>query len=199
MSPTIGTSSRSCLGVERLGPEPLLGRDPGVRPVERELILRQRHLDPVRRVLRGVPEERVHLGPEPLLLDAERAVDVGRAAAVPPRGLPPDDARLEDEDVDPRAGEPPGGAEPGDAAADDHDAGAAELRHASRLSDAAPPHHSTGIPPGTSSMTVMSGSPAQCGANWVGIPNQLTQCSRIDTGSSWGHRTDRGSGRTGGR
>ena len=30
----------------------------------------------------------------------------------------------------------------------------------------------------------MSGSPAQWGANCVGIPNQLTQCSRIDAGSS---------------
>src|SRR6185369_15614039 len=54
--------------------------------------------------------------------------------------------------------------------------------------------HSTGIPPGASSETVMSGSPAQCGANCVGIPNQLTQCSRIDTGSSWGHKTESGSG-----
>ena len=40
---------------------------------------------------------------------------------------------------------------------------------------------------------------SQCGLNWVGMPNQLTQSPRMAGGSSPGHSTLRGNGRSGGR
>src|SRR5262249_23014542 len=127
--PDDGDQLAELLGVERLRPEPALGGDLGVPPIQGELALGQRHLDPVRRVLGRVAEERVHLGPEALLLETEGAVDVGAAAAVPPARLPPDEATLEDEDVHARALEPPGRAEPGHPAADHDHAGSVAPGH----------------------------------------------------------------------
>src|SRR5262249_44172430 len=88
-------------------------------PSERPLRFAQRDTDPVRLVLGRVAEQLVHLRPEPLLLEAEGAVDVRRATAVPSRGFPADDALVEHEHVDARARQPPPRGEARDAAADD--------------------------------------------------------------------------------
>src|SRR5262249_43960127 len=90
-------------------------------PRKRPLRLAERDPDAIRLVLRGIAQELVHLRPEPLLLEAERAIDVRGAAAVAPRRLPAHDVFLEDQHVDARAREPPAGGEPADAATHDHD------------------------------------------------------------------------------
>src|SRR5262249_37973782 len=106
--------------VEQLPPEAARLADLRPAPRERPLRLAERDPDAIRLVLRGISQELVHLRPEPLLLQAERAIDVGGAAAVAPRRLPAHDVLLEDQHVDAGAREPPAGAEPSDAATHDH-------------------------------------------------------------------------------
>ena len=118
------------LAVEEIPAKAARLGDLGRAPRERKLVLGERDADAIRLMLGRVAEELVHLGPEPLLLEAEGAVDVSGAAAVPPGSFPAHDALLQHEHVDARAGEPPARAEPGDAAADDDDRGALRIGHA---------------------------------------------------------------------
>src|SRR5207248_5899707 len=115
--------------IERLPAEAAHLADLGPAPGQRELRLGQRDADPERLMLGGIAEQLVHLRPEPLLLETERAVDVRGAAAVASRGLPAHDALVEHEDIDAGAGEPPAGAQPGHSAAHDHHRRAALGRH----------------------------------------------------------------------
>jgi hypothetical protein len=106
--------------VERVPAEAARLADLGPPARQRELRLAQRYPDPARLVLGGVTEKLVHLRPQSLLLEPQRAVDVGGAAAVAPRRLPADDPLLEHEHVDAGPGQPPAGAEPRHPAAHDH-------------------------------------------------------------------------------
>jgi hypothetical protein len=114
---------------QEVGPEATLGGDLPGPSEEGELVLVERHPDPVGLVLGGVPEQLVHLRPEPLLLEPEGAVDVGRATAVASGGLPAHDALLEHEDVDAGAREPPASAQASHAATDDDHCRAPGCRH----------------------------------------------------------------------
>src|SRR5262249_16445882 len=93
--------------------------DLGPAPRERPLRLAEGHADPERLVFGGIAEQLVHLRPESLLFETERAVDVGGASAVPARCLPSADALVEHADIHTGAREPPSGTEPGDASPDD--------------------------------------------------------------------------------
>src|SRR5215470_8906719 len=117
------------LAVEELPPEAPRLADLGPAPGQGELCLGERDADAIRLMFGGIAEELVHLRPEPLLLEAERAVHVRGAPAVPPRGLPAHDALLQHEHVHAGAGKPPARAEAGDAAADDHDRGPLWICH----------------------------------------------------------------------
>ena len=119
--------------IEKLPLEAARLADLGPAPRQRELRLAQGHADPVRLVLRRVPEQLVHLRPEALLFEAEGTVDVSGAPAVTSGSLPPHDVLLEDENVDAGASEPPSRAETGDAAADDDDGRPFSLFHVVRL------------------------------------------------------------------
>src|SRR5215813_8827913 len=117
------------LAVEQLPAKAAALADLGRAPSQGELRVGERDANPVGLMLGGIAEQLVHLGPEALLFETERAVDMGGAAAIPSGGFPSDDALVEHEDVDAGAGQPPAGAETGHSAADDDDCRTRRLGH----------------------------------------------------------------------
>ncbi len=110
--------------VEYIRGETLARRIGDGASMERELFIGERHPDAAALIFGRIAEQLVHLRPQALLLDEERAEMMAGAAAVAPRCLPADDALVEDEHVDAGARQPPSGAEPGHTAADDDDGSA---------------------------------------------------------------------------
>src|SRR5256885_1753310 len=85
--------------VKRLGAKAVMRRIGGGAAIRSELRLVEGDADAAWPELGGIAEQLVHLRPEPLLLDEERAEMMGGAAAVAPRRLPADDALVDHQHV----------------------------------------------------------------------------------------------------
>ena len=120
---TMGTSSRIVSGSKRFVGAPALVC--AQRPLDRlHVFLVYGDLHPPLDELRWIAQQIVKLGPQ-LYLPVRHAAEIWIApvadlAAVPARRLPPDNALLQNDDIDTRAGQPPCRAEAGYTAAHDH-------------------------------------------------------------------------------